>query len=152
MVSSWNVWLAQLFCLRICHVELRVANFSQGAWGYDLFQSDTDLDTLDELNDSADLDKVRQKILADPARYTFPKIEKSEDAKDQKQDADIGIDEDLIYMTLNNPSHPVSQLEPMSATNCLGVSICVCLCSYSADIECLRTWSRHTLTAVSSCV
>ncbi|CAD0081981.1 unnamed protein product [Aureobasidium vineae] len=28
-----------------------------GAWGYDLFQSDTDLDTVNMLNDAADLDK-----------------------------------------------------------------------------------------------
>ncbi|KAI4722314.1 hypothetical protein E4T48_01508 [Aureobasidium sp. EXF-10727] len=77
-----------------------------GAWGYDLFQSDTDLDTVDMLNEAADLDKVRQKIVANPARYSFRKAAKPEDASDKETDADHDIDDDDIYMTLYNPSHP----------------------------------------------
>lgn len=87
----------------------RVSNVSQGAWGYDLFQSDTDLDTLDMLNDSADLEKVKQKILANPTRYSFPKTEKAKDTSDKEANGDNDIDKDHIYMSLYNPSHPVSR-------------------------------------------
>ncbi|KEQ67566.1 uncharacterized protein M437DRAFT_80210 [Aureobasidium melanogenum CBS 110374] len=76
----------------------------EGAWGYDLFQSDTDLDTVDMLNDSADLNKVEEKIVADRARYSFPSEEK-EESSDKEFDAD-DIEDDDIYMTLYNPSHP----------------------------------------------
>jgi hypothetical protein len=75
-----------------------------------LFQSDTDLDTVDILDDSAELDKVKQKILASPARYTFLKIEKPDDTNDKKSNADNEIDEGLIHMSLYKPSHPVSQV------------------------------------------
>jgi hypothetical protein len=62
------------------------------------------------LDDLADLDKVKHKILANPTKYSFPKVEKSEDASDKEEDSDDEIDNDHIYMTLYNPSHPVSQV------------------------------------------
>lgn len=62
------------------------------------------------LNDVADLDKVKQEILANPAKYAFPKIEKPEDSSDKQADTDNNIDDDHIYMSLYNPSHPVSNL------------------------------------------
>jgi hypothetical protein len=100
----------QLSYLRFCRAFHRVSNVSQGAWGPDLFQSDDDLDTVAMLDDLADLDKVKHKILANPIKYSFPKVEKSEDASDKEEDTDDEIDNDHIYMTLYNPSHPVSQV------------------------------------------
>jgi hypothetical protein len=93
--------LSRFFC---------VPKVSQGAWGPDLFQSDNDLDTVEMLDDLADLDKVKQKILANPTKYSFPKVEKSENASDKEEEADDEIDNDHIYMTLYHSSHPVSQL------------------------------------------
>jgi hypothetical protein len=83
-----------------------------------LFQSDTDLDTVEILDDSAELDKVKQKIVADPAKYTFPKIENPEDTNDKKPDTDDGIDEDLIHVSLYKPSHPVSQVRCKGDKDC----------------------------------
>ncbi|KAH0143956.1 hypothetical protein KCU67_g13312, partial [Aureobasidium melanogenum] len=74
-----------------------------GAWGYDLFQSDTDLDTVEMLDDAADLNEVKKKIIADRARYSF----KSEE-KEEASNKDADTEDDDIYMTLYNPSHPVS--------------------------------------------
>lgn len=68
------------------------------------------------LNDAADLDKVKQKILANPTRYSFPTIKKSEDTQDKDANADDHINKDHIYMTLHNPSHPVSQFICTSIT------------------------------------
>lgn len=62
------------------------------------------------LDDSADLDKVKQKILANPAKYSFPKIEKSEGTGDTEIEVENENDDAQIYMTLYNPSHPVSQI------------------------------------------
>jgi hypothetical protein len=44
------------------------------------------------------------------SKDSVPKVEKSEDASDKEEDADDEIDNDHIYMTLYNPSHPVSQV------------------------------------------
>ncbi|KAI4848768.1 hypothetical protein E4T44_03746 [Aureobasidium sp. EXF-8845] len=90
-----------------------LASDADGAWSYDLFQSDTDLDTVDILDDSAELDKVKQKILASPARYTFLKIEKPDDTNDKKSNADNEIDEGLIHMSLYKPAHPCRQGLPL---------------------------------------
>ncbi|KAH0143696.1 hypothetical protein KCU67_g13441, partial [Aureobasidium melanogenum] len=76
-----------------------------GAWGYDLFQSDTDLDTVEMLDDAADLNEVKKKIIADRARYSFKSEEKEEASN---KDADTDTEDNDIYMTLYNPSHPVS--------------------------------------------
>ena len=107
--ATCDVRPVRLLCLDFARAFSHVSNVSQGAWGYDLFQSDTDLDTLDMLNDSADLEKVKQKILANPTKYSFPKAGKSEDTGDKEADGDDDIDQDHIYMSLYNPSHPVSQ-------------------------------------------
>ncbi|KAH0388744.1 hypothetical protein KCU92_g470, partial [Aureobasidium melanogenum] len=76
-----------------------------GAWGYDLFQSDTDLDTVEMLDDAADLNEVKKKIIADRARYSF-KSEEKEEASNKDADTDDNTEDDDIYMTLYNPSHP----------------------------------------------
>jgi len=86
------------------------SNISQGAWGCDLFQSDDRLDIVDELDDSADLGQVKQKILANPAKYSFPEIKKSEGTGGTEDEAENKNDDSHIYMTLYNPSHPVSQI------------------------------------------
>lgn len=78
----------------------------QGAWGYDLFQSDTDLDAVYDLSRSAELYKIKKTILADPAKYSFRKQSTEPDDGDSFTDEDVGKDEDDIYVTLYQPSHP----------------------------------------------
>lgn len=56
------------------------------------------------LDDAADLNEVKKKIIADRARYSFKSEEKEEPSN---KDADAAEDDD-VYMTLYNPSHPVS--------------------------------------------
>ncbi|TIA34562.1 hypothetical protein D6C83_06767 [Aureobasidium pullulans] len=86
-----------------------------GAWGYDLFQSDDDLDTICLLDESADLNKVKEKILADPAKYSFKKqptkAKEGDSASDSYMDMDdkedAASDEpDDLYLTLYNSDYP----------------------------------------------
>ncbi|KAG9702478.1 hypothetical protein KCU73_g18294, partial [Aureobasidium melanogenum] len=53
------------------------------------------------LDDAADLNEVKKKIIADRARYSF----KSEE-KEEASNKDADTEDDDIYMTLYNPSHP----------------------------------------------
>ncbi|KAI5209447.1 hypothetical protein E4T39_00931 [Aureobasidium subglaciale] len=73
-----------------------------GAWGVDLFQSDNDLDTIDLLDEAADLDTVKAKIKADPIRHVFGN--RSDEAS-EAEGVD-GNDNEDIYMSLYNASHP----------------------------------------------
>lgn len=57
------------------------------------------------LDDAADLNEVKKKIIADRARYCFKSEEKEEASN---KDADTDTEDNDIYMTLYNPSHPVS--------------------------------------------
>ncbi|CAD0086412.1 unnamed protein product [Aureobasidium mustum] len=57
------------------------------------------------LDDSADLNRVKEKILADRARYSFPKTEKK-NASDKDSDAGDNTEDDHIHMSLYNSSHP----------------------------------------------
>lgn len=57
------------------------------------------------LDDAADLNEVKKKIIADRARYSFKSEEKEEASN---KDADTDTEDDDIYMTLYNSSHPVS--------------------------------------------
>jgi hypothetical protein len=85
------------------------------------------------LKDSAELDKVKRKILADPARYIFPKVGESKNTNDKKPDADTEIDEDLIYMTLYKPSRPISQAGCTSNTDWSPAPVRHCLNRPSSD-------------------
>lgn len=60
------------------------------------------------LDDSADLNKVKEKILASRARYSFPKTEKKKESGDKDSDAGDNAEDDHIHMSLYNSSHPVS--------------------------------------------
>ncbi|KAH0003481.1 hypothetical protein KCU78_g13878, partial [Aureobasidium melanogenum] len=57
------------------------------------------------LDDAANLNEVKKKIIADQARYSF-KSEKEEESSDKDANSDDNTEDDDIYMTLCNPSHP----------------------------------------------
>ncbi|KAG2168341.1 hypothetical protein VTO58DRAFT_100860 [Aureobasidium pullulans] len=71
-----------------------------GAWGYDLFQSDDDLDTICLLDESPDLNKVKEKILADPAKYSFKKQPTKAKEGDSASDSDK-LDKPMHIQSIN---------------------------------------------------